>query len=185
MFRASAAPVVIWSGNTLGPGVTAMTLAGTRAAFDATGSAGSITVTASALQQTGTTLIGANGGPVDLSITLAGPGTISFDPTAGQGLVGPATSLLLALGTGNATGTIDVAALAVSRTTATPAAQTLLLGSIAGTAGAPASGLATITPGPDDRLPAQRLRDRRRLRRHHTHAARTAHADPARAARAA
>jgi hypothetical protein len=108
--------------------------------------AGTVTVTADDVVQTGVTRINQDGAAGAISITLAGNGgSASFAPGKTAGLIAPSSSLSLALGTGTASGNVDVSALSLSYTSAAMSVSQLT-GSIGGVTGSGAAAIGQVQP---------------------------------------
>jgi hypothetical protein len=107
---------------------------------------GAYFMTSSGFTQIGTsTILGFGGGPSVLRISAGGNANITFDPLAG--LQGKNTWLILDIGTGKASGQINVKNLDVNQTSQAGAAG--LTGSVTGLTGAAAAGVSGIQPSPN------------------------------------
>jgi hypothetical protein len=107
---------------------------------------GAYFTTSSGFTQKGTsTILGFGGGPSVLRISAGGNANITFDPLAG--LQGKNTWLILDIGTGKASGQINVKNLDVNQTGQAGAAG--LTGSVTGLTGAAAAGVSGIQPSPN------------------------------------
>ena len=101
-------------------------------------------IAAAGVRQTGTTLVDPGRGAPDATfrIDLTTPdGIVSF-----ADLVAPTTRLQLSLGSGTATGAIDVAALQIATSRLDPAGAASLTGFVAGRGGEAAAGVGSISP---------------------------------------